>query len=81
VRGALSEPLVIDGAPVHVTATIGIAVDSEDTRTADHLLRRADVAVYSAERDGKGRHVLFEGPAHGRAVRQPPGLTAGVPPP
>ena len=57
---ALADPLVVDGHTVTLTATIGIAVDTPDTRTADHLLRRADAAMYRAKRDGKGRHLLFD---------------------
>jgi diguanylate cyclase (GGDEF)-like protein len=51
---------VINGATVNVRASIGVAAGSPDTRTADDLMRNADVAMYSAKARGKGRVAVFE---------------------
>jgi len=48
----LSEPLTIEGHLVDVGASTGIAVYPEHGDDADTLMRRADVAMYSAKRAG-----------------------------
>jgi diguanylate cyclase (GGDEF)-like protein len=55
----LQEPIDIDGRITRVGASIGIATSSggED---ATELLRRADVAMYSAKAMGKNRWVPYE---------------------
>jgi diguanylate cyclase (GGDEF)-like protein len=50
----LSEPFSIEGNPVDVGASTGIAVYPEHGEDADTLMRRADVAMYSAKRAGTG---------------------------
>ena len=53
----LSEPLTIEGHLVDVGASTGIAAYPEHGGDADNLLRRADVAMYSAKRAGTGFEV------------------------
>jgi len=60
---SLQEPLTVAGQPVTVGASIGIAVDTEAMRTVDELLSDADVAMYQAKAQGKGRHQVFAGAA------------------
>jgi diguanylate cyclase (GGDEF)-like protein len=55
----LSEPFVIDDMTVGVGASIGIALDGPDTLTVDDLLGDADVAMYRAKAQGKGRYHVF----------------------
>jgi len=50
----------VSGGTVHVNASIGVAAATPDTRTADDLMRNADVAMYSAKARGKGRIAVFE---------------------
>jgi diguanylate cyclase (GGDEF)-like protein len=47
-------PFVIDGQPVIVGASIGIAVSPDHGDEADTLLRRADVAMYVAKHSTSG---------------------------
>ena len=60
----------------YVSASVGIAMFPEHGRTADELLRRADVAMYVAKRTGSGHAVVDavqeagDGPAAG-APRRP----------
>jgi diguanylate cyclase (GGDEF)-like protein/PAS domain S-box-containing protein len=56
---ALTQPLLIDGQELYATATIGIALDTDETGTSDHMLRHADAAMYHAKRQGKGRYALW----------------------
>jgi diguanylate cyclase (GGDEF)-like protein len=61
----LKAPLQIDDREVHVSASIGIA---SGAGPADALLRDADVAMYRAKADGRGRSRVFEPAMHADAV-------------
>ena len=50
----LERPFVIDGRPIEVGASIGIAIYPEHGETAGVLLRHADVAMYVAKRARSG---------------------------
>ncbi len=54
VLGALQHPLDIDGTPLRVTASVGVATATH-LDTPDSLLGRADSAMYRAKRSGKDR--------------------------
>ncbi len=60
LRDALAEPLEIGIDTVRVEATIGVALFPKDATTQDELIRAADVAMYEAKREGKGRVKLFD---------------------
>jgi diguanylate cyclase (GGDEF)-like protein len=49
----LRRPFAIDGHEAYVSASIGLAIFPEDGRTAADLLRRADMAMYTAKDAGK----------------------------
>jgi len=51
---ALEEPFAIEGLPINVEASIGIALHPDHGADADTLLRRADVAMYAAKQSGNG---------------------------
>ncbi|GAB3300976.1 hypothetical protein GCM10027451_03740 [Geodermatophilus aquaeductus] len=51
--GALREAFVLDGQPLHVDASIGVALCPQHGRDRSLLLARADTAMYRAKR---GRH-------------------------
>ncbi|GAA0942024.1 putative bifunctional diguanylate cyclase/phosphodiesterase [Virgisporangium aurantiacum] len=58
----LNPPMVVDGVRVSVEASGGVAVATSDRpgkRTVEELLRRADVAMYQAKRNGQ-RVVTFD---------------------
>jgi diguanylate cyclase (GGDEF)-like protein len=56
IRAALAEReiLSVDGAPLHVTASFGVAA-SNPTTTVQQLVEAADEALYRAKRAGKDR--------------------------
>ncbi|MCP4086639.1 MAG: EAL domain-containing protein, partial [Actinomycetia bacterium] len=56
----LSWPVQVQGIDVQVLVSLGIAIDADRTHTAEDLLRSADVAMYQAKDNGKGRWALFE---------------------
>ncbi|WP_316526689.1 putative bifunctional diguanylate cyclase/phosphodiesterase [Kitasatospora brasiliensis] len=66
LRLALSEPYWIGGAELSVAASIGIAFGTPERgpaadprAAADELMRNADLAMYRAKSEGKGRVVLY----------------------
>ena len=56
---SLERPIEIAGEPVAAGASIGIALDTLGTTGADALMGQADIAMYRAKAQGKGRHHLF----------------------
>lgn len=52
----LAAPMVIDGVTLHVGASIGVSVTTDDR--VSELLERADRSLYAAKAQGKGRIVL-----------------------
>jgi len=60
VHEALSEPFVLDGMPIWVAASVGIAVSPTHGRDLGELMQRADVAMYEAKRTRNGHAVYTE---------------------
>ena len=57
IRTALEPDLFIDGLPVHVDASIGIALYPQHGEDVDTLLQHADVAMYEAKRTHSGHEI------------------------
>ena len=55
----LSEPYSIDGNRCLIGASIGVAVSPFDGEKSDDLVRNADLALYAAKRDGRGRFRFY----------------------
>ncbi|HJQ01207.1 MAG TPA: EAL domain-containing protein [Jatrophihabitans sp.] len=64
---ALSRPLLVEGQSLTVRASIGIAMPVGE-ESASELLRNADLAMYTAKRDGGGRCSRYAPPMHAEAV-------------
>jgi diguanylate cyclase (GGDEF)-like protein len=56
---AIAEPLVLQTATVHVSASVGIS-GIELPLIAEEWLRRSDIAMYAAKRAGRNCHVWFD---------------------
>ncbi|MFI5910896.1 putative bifunctional diguanylate cyclase/phosphodiesterase [Dactylosporangium sp. NPDC051541] len=69
VAAGLRRPLDAAGHALVVEASIGVAVGGPDA-TADELLRRADVAMYAAKVQGKGRQVAYDPAMDQRGAEQ-----------
>jgi diguanylate cyclase (GGDEF)-like protein/PAS domain S-box-containing protein len=57
---ALSAPYEIDGIEIVIGASVGIALSPGDGKTADELIRNADMALYRAKAEQRGTHRFFE---------------------
>jgi diguanylate cyclase (GGDEF)-like protein len=53
-------PIALAGHEVSIGATLGVAMAPADGRDAANLMRRADVALYRAKEEGRGRYAFFE---------------------
>jgi diguanylate cyclase (GGDEF)-like protein len=59
VLTALDLPVPIDGGPVTVHGSVGVAASTSGDPTVDALLRNADLAMYLAKAQGKSRLVVY----------------------
>jgi diguanylate cyclase (GGDEF)-like protein len=58
---AMQEPFEVDGQGQHlVEASVGIAVFPRDGADSDTLLKHADLALYAAKAEGKGRFSFYQ---------------------
>lgn len=60
----LRSPVKVSGHEVVINASLGLYSSTSDLDTAEELLRRADVAMYAAKAEGKGRYREFEMSMH-----------------
>jgi diguanylate cyclase (GGDEF)-like protein len=58
---ALEQTFEINGHRINIGASVGIALAPDHGRSGDMLLKRADMALYSAKAHGRNAAVLFEG--------------------
>ncbi|RCX32714.1 PAS domain S-box-containing protein/diguanylate cyclase (GGDEF)-like protein [Thioalbus denitrificans] len=65
IAASLEAPLQAKGRELFISASVGIALYPDDARDAETLLRCADMAMYQAKSQGRGRHVFF-----GAALRE-----------
>jgi diguanylate cyclase (GGDEF)-like protein/PAS domain S-box-containing protein len=68
---ALQAPFAVQGKEVVARASIGIALpDLDRPQEADELLRNADMAMYTAKNNGKGRYEWFAPSMHAAVVER-----------
>jgi diguanylate cyclase (GGDEF)-like protein len=60
----LAEPATLRDSQVLVAASAGVAVAESGGGNADDLLRNADMAMYRAKSEGKGRYCYYEPAMH-----------------
>ena len=57
---ALSDTIYLNNQPFAITTSIGIAVATNHTTTAEEMLSEADTALYAAKRAGRARFMRFD---------------------
>ncbi len=74
IMQVLEEPFSLENKEVFVRASLGIAVaegaGEPDEDGAEAILRNADVAMYMAKENGKGRYQVFEPAMHETALKR-----------
>jgi diguanylate cyclase (GGDEF)-like protein len=56
----LSQPVMIDEHELQSGVSVGISIAPNDGMLADHLMKCADLALYRAKADGRGKFRFFE---------------------
>jgi diguanylate cyclase (GGDEF)-like protein len=71
---ALRRPIRMDDAMITIGASVGVAVveDAADAPDPEELMRRADMAMYLAKRQGKNRFVVFDEAARTPVIARTP---------
>ncbi len=64
IKRALETPFLIHGQPRQVGGSIGLVLSRGNIDTPSDMLRRADMAMYAAKREGKVGHAVFETGMH-----------------
>jgi diguanylate cyclase (GGDEF)-like protein/PAS domain S-box-containing protein len=64
----LAEPFTINGLNLEQHASIGIVVFDGKSEDCSELIQRADVALYEAKRQNRGRFSMFTASMHQQAV-------------
>jgi diguanylate cyclase (GGDEF)-like protein/PAS domain S-box-containing protein len=59
----------IEGQEFYLSASIGIAFNTDANQMGTDILRNADLAMYEAKARGKARHAVFDPAMHRRANR------------
>ena len=60
VRQSIDQLFTVAGTEVSISPSIGVTTTSISDRTAENLIRDADVAMYIAKRSGRDQSVLFQ---------------------
>lgn len=60
IQKALNLPFVFDGHELRIGSSMGIAMGDKRYSTTQQILRDADMALYEAKRQGKGRYLIFD---------------------
>jgi diguanylate cyclase (GGDEF)-like protein len=68
IQQALRAPFDLNGQEVFTTASIGIALGSDDYFFPEEMVRDADTAMYRAKANGRARHEQFQPSMHAHAV-------------
>ena len=63
----VSRPYIIEGHRVTIGASVGIAIGDPGRACADSMVRNADLALYAAKGDGRGKHCFYEASMHSEA--------------
>ncbi|HET9102584.1 MAG TPA: EAL domain-containing protein [Solirubrobacteraceae bacterium] len=69
IQDAVRAPVFVDGEPIRLTASVGIAIaEAAPGLDADQLLRDADVALSRAKERGRDRYEIFDAPMRARLL-------------
>ncbi len=68
VQEAMAAPFVIEGNSIHASLSMGVALSHPGYERAEEMLRDADIALYRAKANGRGRYELFSNDMHASAM-------------
>lgn len=59
MQAAIARPMMLEAQEIFVTASIGVSTFPCDGKDSQHLLKRADIAMYRAKETGRNRFQFF----------------------
>ncbi len=59
INDCLEDMLIIGEKEIYVTGSIGVVAFPEHGKTAEELIRKADIAMYEAKENGKGQAMYY----------------------
>jgi len=69
IVAVLRNPVDIDGRPINLSVSVGVAFGAAET-TTEQILSEADAAMYAAKANGKSRYATFEASMHRKNVER-----------
>lgn len=70
IQRALAEPICLSGSEVTTSASIGITTSAFHYVAPEHVMRDADIAMYTAKSQGKARYAMFDSALHDEVSTQ-----------
>ena len=64
IIASLSQPYSVDGSRCIIGASVGVAIAPFDGQSSDDLVRNADLALYAAKGNGRGRFAFYSSDLH-----------------
>ena len=64
IINSLSQPYSVEGSRCIIGASVGVAIAPFDGLTSDDLVRNADLALYAAKGNGRGRFSFYSSDLH-----------------
>jgi diguanylate cyclase (GGDEF)-like protein len=78
----LCQPIEVEGGVAQIGASVGIAMPDNQGGGSDGLMRRADIAMYEAKKNGRERYAWFDDSMENELRRRSvveAGVRAGIP--
>lgn len=57
---AIKTPVMIQGKPIDISISIGVAISPDDTQSSDEILKYSDIAMYEAKKDKSIAYKFFD---------------------
>lgn len=65
---SIAQPFALDGCPVQIGTSVGIALAGDPALTRQRLMQQADLALYAAKRQGPPHYALFTATMQGQPL-------------
>lgn len=70
VSESLREPFHIEGHEIKTSASLGVVLQSDDHKSPEEIIQKANIAMYRAKESGRDQYNVFDPNMLERAVRQ-----------
>jgi len=67
---SLSEPFIVDGRELYISASVGVSMTGDTQVDSESLVRNADAAMYQAKERGRNNYQFFDADLRDRAARK-----------